>query len=192
MWPRAHVAARRATRKARRARRVLIGMLKIGGYGMLRFALPIVPQASHFFAPAMITLSLVAVIYGSLVALAQTDMRKLLAYSAVAHMGLVTLGLFVFDRIGTAGAVVQMLSYGIVSGAMLLCTGMLVDRTKNGSIDAYGGVANTMPRFAVFVMLFSMANVGLPGTSGFVGEFHGADGRDPLQFLDRRGGAHRR
>ncbi|CAB3761361.1 complex I subunit 4 family protein [Paraburkholderia solisilvae] len=150
---------------------VLLGMLKIGGYGLLRFALPIVPQASHFFAPAVITLSLVAVIYASLVALVQTDIRKLLAYSAIAHMGLVTLGLFVFTRISMEGAVVQMLSYGIVSGAMLLCSGMLYDRTQSGSIDAYGGVVNTMPRFAVFVMLFSMANVGLPGTSGFVGEF---------------------
>jgi NADH-quinone oxidoreductase subunit M len=138
---------------------------------MIRYVLPIVPDASHFFAPAMIALSLVAVIYGSLVALAQTDMRKLLAYSAVAHMGLVTLGLFTFDRLGTEGAVVQMLSYGIVSGAMLLCTGVLFDRTREGSIDAFGGVANTMPRFATYAMLFSMANVGLPGTSGFVGEF---------------------
>ncbi len=150
---------------------VLMGMLKIGGYGLLRFALPIVPQASHFFAPAVITLSLVAVVYASLVALVQTDMRKLLAYSAVAHMGLVTLGLFVFTRVSMEGAVVQMLSYGIVSGAMLLCSGMLYDRTQSGSIDAYGGVVNTMPRLAVFMMLFSMANVGLPGTSGFVGEF---------------------
>ncbi|WP_050453809.1 complex I subunit 4 family protein [Candidatus Burkholderia verschuerenii] len=150
---------------------VLLGMLKIGGYGMIRYVLPIVPDASHFFAPAMIALSLVAVIYGSLVALAQTDMRKLLAYSAVAHMGLVTLGLFTFDRLGTEGAVVQMLSYGIVSGAMLLCTGVLFDRTREGSIDAFGGVANTMPRFATYAMLFSMANVGLPGTLGFVGEF---------------------
>jgi NADH-quinone oxidoreductase subunit M len=150
---------------------VLIGMLKIGGYGLMRFSLPITPDASHFFAPAMITLSLVAIIYASVVALVQTDMRKLLAYSAVAHMGLVTLGLFTFNRIGTEGAIVQMLSYGIVSGAMLLCTGMLVDRTRNGAIDAYGGVASTMPRLATFAMLFAMANVGLPGTAGFVGEF---------------------
>ncbi|MEZ2350045.1 NuoM family protein [Caballeronia sp. RCC_10] len=150
---------------------VLLGMLKIGGYGMLRYVLPIVPDASHFFAPAMIALALVAVLYGSLVALAQTDMRKLLAYSAVAHMGLVTLGLFTFDPMGTEGAVVQMLSYGVVSGAMLLCTGVLFDRTRSGSIDAYGGVVNTMPKFATYAMLFSMANVGLPGTSGFVGEF---------------------
>jgi NADH-quinone oxidoreductase subunit M len=104
-------------------------------------------------------------------ALVQTDMRRLLAYSTIAHMGLVTLGLFVFNRIGQAGAIVQMLSYGVVSGAMLLCTGMLYDRTKTASIGDYGGVANTMPRFAAFVMLFSMANIGLPGTSGFVGEF---------------------
>ncbi|MEW9586572.1 NADH-quinone oxidoreductase subunit M [Paraburkholderia sp. DGU8] len=150
---------------------VMIGMLKLGGYGLLRFALPIAPQASHLFAPMMITLSLIAVIYSSLLALVQTDMRRLLAYSTVAHMGLVTLGLFVFNRIGQAGAVVQMLSYGVVSGAMLLCTGMLYDRTKTASIAEYGGVANTMPRFAAFVMLFSMANIGLPGTSGFVGEF---------------------
>jgi NADH-quinone oxidoreductase subunit M len=150
---------------------VMLGMLKIGGYGLLRFALPITPQASHFFAPAMITLSLVAVIYSSLLALVQTDIRKLLAYSSIAHMGLVTLGLFIFNPLGQEGAIMQMISYGVVSGAMLLCTGMLYDRTQSGSIDAYGGVANTMPKFAVFVMLFSMANVGLPGTAGFVGEF---------------------
>jgi NADH-quinone oxidoreductase subunit M len=150
---------------------VLIGMLKIGGYGLLRFALPITPQACHFFAPAMITLSLVAVIYSSLLALVQTDMRKLLAYSSVSHMGLVTLGLFVFNPLGQSGAVMQMISYGIISGAMLLCTGMLHDRTQSCAIDAYGGVVNTMPKFAVFTMLFAMANVGLPGTAGFVGEF---------------------
>jgi len=150
---------------------VMIGMLKIGGYGLLRFALPVTPEACHFFAPAMITLSLVAVIYASLLALVQTDMRKLLAYSTVAHMGLVTLGLFIFNRIGQEGAIVQMLSYGVVSGAMLLCSGMLYDRTQTGEISAYGGVANTMPKFAAFAMLFSMANIGLPGTSGFVGEF---------------------
>ncbi|MDE1179813.1 NADH-quinone oxidoreductase subunit M [Paraburkholderia sp.] len=150
---------------------VLLGMLKIGGYGLLRFALPITPHASHFFAPAMITLSLIAIVYASLLALVQTDMRRVLAYSAVSHMGLVTLGLFLFNRIGTEGAVVQMMSYGLVSGAMLLSTGMLYDRTRTASIDAYGGVANTMPKFAAFMMLFSMANVGLPGTSGFVGEF---------------------
>ena len=150
---------------------VMLGMLKIGGYGLLRFALPITPQAAHFFAPAMITLSLVAVIYSSLLALVQTDIRKLLAYSSVSHMGLVTLGLFIFNPLGQEGAIMQMISYGLVSGALLLCTGMLHDRTQTGSIAAFGGVANTMPKFAVFVMLFSMANVGLPGTAGFVGEF---------------------
>ncbi|VVD76139.1 NADH-quinone oxidoreductase subunit M [Pandoraea fibrosis] len=118
------------------------------------------------------TLSLlIAVIYASLVALVQTDLRKLLAYSALAHMGLVTLGLFLFSEMGTDGAVMQMISYGIVSAAMLLRTGMLYDRTGSASIDGYGGVAATMPRFAAFTMLFSMANVGMPGTSGFVGEF---------------------
>jgi len=150
---------------------VMIGMLKIGGYGLLRFALPIVPEACHFFAPAMIALSIVAVIYASFVALAQTDISRLLAYSTVSHMGLVTLGIFMFDRIGTEGAVVQMLSYGIISGAMLLCSGMLYDRTQSSAIQTYGGVANPMPKFATFAMLFSMANLGLPGTAGFVGEF---------------------
>ena len=150
---------------------VMLGMLKLGGYGLLRFNLPLLPDASHFLAPVMVVLSLIAVIYASLVALVQTDLRKLLAYSAVAHMGLVTLGLFLFSEMGTDGAVMQMISYGIVSGAMLLCTGMLYDRTGSASIDAYGGVAATMPRFAAFAMLFSMANVGMPGTSGFVGEF---------------------
>ncbi|MEA3120783.1 MAG: NADH-quinone oxidoreductase subunit [Paraburkholderia sp.] len=170
MWP-VHTWLPDVFLEAPSAVAMLLGMLKIGGYGLLRFVLPIVPQASHFFAPAMITLALVAVIYASLLALVQNDIRKLLAYSTVAHMGLVTLGLFVFDRIGQEGAIVQTLSYGIVSGAMLLCAGMLYDRTKSGEIDAYGGVVNTMPKFAAFAMLFCMANLGLPGTSGFVGEF---------------------
>jgi NADH-quinone oxidoreductase subunit M len=150
---------------------VMMSMLKIGGYGFLRFALPIAPDASHLFAPLMIALSLFVIIYASLIALAQTDMAKLLAYSAVAHMGLVTLGLFLFNQIGVEGAIVQMISYGIVSGAMFLCVGVLYDRTQTRDISAYGGVVNTMPRFAVFTMLFAMATVGLPGTSGFVGEF---------------------
>lgn len=150
---------------------VILAMLKLGGYGFLRFTLPITPDAAHFFAPAIITLSLVAVVYSSLLALAQTDMTKLLAYSTIAHMGLVTLGLFLFNQIGTEGAIVQMISYGFVSGAMLLSIGMLFDRTKTRTISAYGGVVNVMPRYAVFMMLFCMANVGLPGTSGFVGEF---------------------
>jgi len=150
---------------------VMLGMLKLGGYGLLRFNLPLPPDASHFLAALMVLPSLVAVIYASLVALVQTDLRKLLAYSAVAHMGLETLGLFLFSEMGTDGAVMQMISYGFVSGAMLLCTGMLYDGTSSASIDAYGGVAATMPRFATLVMLFSMANVRMPGTSGFVGEF---------------------
>jgi len=150
---------------------VLLAMLKLGGYGFMRFALPITPDAAHFFSPIIITLSLIAVIYGSLLAIAQTDMVKMLAYSTVAHMGLVTLGLFIFNQIGTEGALVQMISYGFVSGAMLLAVGMLFERTHTRAIADYGGVVNTMPRFAAFVMLFAMANVGLPGTSGFVGEF---------------------
>ncbi|WP_322105646.1 NADH-quinone oxidoreductase subunit M [Paraburkholderia sp. J41] len=150
---------------------VLMAMLKLGGYGFLRFTLPITPDAAHFFAPAIITLSLVAVVYSSLLALAQTDMTKLLAYSTVAHMGLVTLGLFLFNQIGTEGAIVQMISYGFVSGALLLSVGVLFDRTKTRTISAYGGVVNVMPRYATFMMLFAMANLGLPGTSGFVGEF---------------------
>ncbi|WP_310633421.1 NADH-quinone oxidoreductase subunit M [Paraburkholderia sp.] len=150
---------------------VLMAMLKLGGYGFLRFTLPITPDAAHFFAPVIITMSLVAVVYSSLLALAQTDMTKLLAYSTVAHMGLVTLGLFLFNQIGTEGAIVQMISYGFVSGALLLSVGVLFDRTKTRTIAAYGGVVNVMPRYATFMMLFCMANLGLPGTSGFVGEF---------------------
>ncbi|HDR9052080.1 TPA: NADH-quinone oxidoreductase subunit M [Burkholderia vietnamiensis] len=150
---------------------LMLAMLKLGGYGFLRFALPITPDASHFFAPAVIALSLFAIVYASLIALAQTDLGKLLAYSTVAHMGIVTLGLFLFNRIGVEGAIVQLVSYGFVAGAMLLCVSVLVDRTKQREIAAYGGVAGVMPRFATFSMLFAMANIGLPGTSGFVGEF---------------------
>ncbi|MCA3867725.1 MAG: NADH-quinone oxidoreductase subunit M, partial [Burkholderia sp.] len=150
---------------------LMLAMLKLGGYGFLRFALPITPDASHFFAPAVIALSLFAIVYASLIALAQTDLGKLLAYSTVAHMGIVTLGLFLFNRIGVEGAIVQLVSYGFVAGAMLLCVNVLADRTKQREIAAYGGVAGVMPRFATFTVLFAMANVGLPGTSGFVGEF---------------------
>jgi NADH-quinone oxidoreductase subunit M len=150
---------------------VMLGMLKVGGYGLMRFALPIAPDASHFMAPVVIALSLFAIIYASLVALAQTDMAKMLAYSTVAHMGLVTLGLFVFNQMGIEGALVQMILYGFVAGAMLLVVGVLYDRTQTRDISAYGGIVNTMPRFAAFAMLFAMGNVGLPGTSGFVGEF---------------------
>jgi NADH-quinone oxidoreductase subunit M len=146
-------------------------MLKLGAYGFLRFSLPIVPDASHFLAPVVIILSLIAVIYIGFVALVQSDMKKLVAYSSIAHMGFVTLGFFIFNQIGTEGALVQMISHGFVSGAMFLCIGVLYDRMHTREIAKYGGVVNTMPKFAAFSMLFAMANCGLPGTSGFVGEF---------------------
>lgn len=146
-------------------------MLKLGAYGFLRFSLPIAPDASHSLAGMMIALSLVAVIYIGLVAIVQDDMKKLVAYSSVAHMGFVTLGFFVFNTAGLEGAIVQMISHGFVSGAMFLCIGVLYDRLHTRRIDDYGGVINVMPRFVTFFVLFSMANAGLPATSGFVGEF---------------------
>ncbi|WP_175688592.1 NADH-quinone oxidoreductase subunit M [Burkholderia anthina] len=146
-------------------------MLKLGAYGFLRFSLPITPDASHFLAPAVITLSLIAVIYIGLVAMVQSDMKKLVAYSSIAHMGFVTLGFFIFNQLGVEGAIIQMISHGFVSGAMFLCIGVLYDRMHSRQIADYGGVVNVMPKFAAFAMLFSMANCGLPGTSGFVGEF---------------------
>ncbi len=145
--------------------------LKIGAYGFLRFNLPIAPDAAHYLAPVMIALSLVAVVYIGLVALVQTDMKKLVAYSSISHMGFVTLGFFVFNPIGIEGGLLQMISHGFVSGAMFLCIGVLYDRMHSRNIADYGGVANTMPKFAAFFMLFAMANAGLPGTSGFIGEF---------------------
>ena len=147
-------------------------MLKLGAYGFLRFSLPITPDAAHELAWFIIAISLVAVVYVGFVALVQTDMKKLVAYSSIAHMGFVTLGLFIFNRIGLEGAIVQMISHGFVSGAMFLCIGVMYDRMHSRSIADYGGVVNTMPRFAAFMMLFAMANCGLPGTSGFVGEFY--------------------
>ncbi|MGE4125399.1 MAG: NADH-quinone oxidoreductase subunit M [Pusillimonas sp.] len=146
-------------------------MLKLGAYGFLRFSLPIAPDASESLAGLMIVLSLVAVIYIGLVAIVQEDMKKLVAYSSVAHMGFVTLGFFIFNTAGMEGAIVQMVSHGFVSGAMFLCIGVLYDRMHTRRIDAYGGVVNVMPRFVTFFVLFSMANAGLPATSGFVGEF---------------------
>ncbi|MBX9870256.1 MAG: NADH-quinone oxidoreductase subunit M [Burkholderiaceae bacterium] len=146
-------------------------MLKLGAYGFLRFSLPITPDASHYFAPAVITLSLIAVIYIGLVALVQTDMKKLVAYSSIAHMGFVTLGFFMFNELSTQGAIVQMISHGFISGAMFLCIGVLYDRVHSRQIVDYGGVMNKMPKFAALFVLFSMANCGLPATSGFVGEF---------------------
>ena len=146
-------------------------MLKLGAYGFLRFSLPIAPDASHEWAGLMIALSLVAVIYVGLVAMVQTDMKKLVAYSSVAHMGFVTLGFFIFSEMGVTGAVVQMIAHGFVSAAMFLSIGVLYDRVHSRDIAAYGGVMNTMPKFAAFALLFSMANCGLPGTAGFVGEW---------------------
>ncbi|GAA0506657.1 NADH-quinone oxidoreductase subunit M [Pigmentiphaga sp. GD03639] len=146
-------------------------MLKLGAYGFLRLSLPIVPDAAHSLSGLMIALSLIAVIYIGLVALVQDDMKKLVAYSSVAHMGFVTLGFFIFNTAGVEGAIVQMVSHGFVSGAMFLCIGVLYDRVHSRRIADYGGVVNTMPKFATFFVLFSMANSGLPATSGFVGEF---------------------
>ena len=146
-------------------------MLKLGAYGFVRFSLPIAPDASHQLAPFIITLSLIAVIYVGFVALVQPDMKKLVAYSSIAHMGFVTLGFFIFNELGMQGAIAQMISHGFVSGAMFLCIGVLYDRVHSRQIADYGGVVNTMPKFAAFFLFFSMANCGLPATSGFVGEF---------------------
>lgn len=145
--------------------------LKLGAYGFLRFSLPIVPDAAQQLAPLVITLSLIAVVYIGFVALVQADMKKLVAYSSISHMGFVTLGFFMFNPLGVEGALVQMISHGFVSGAMFLCIGVLYDRMHSRQIADYGGVVNTMPKFAAFFMLFAMANSGLPATSGFVGEF---------------------
>jgi len=146
-------------------------LLKMGGYGFLRFSLPMFPDASVYFAPFVYTLSIVAIVYTSLVALAQEDMKKLIAYSSVAHMGYVTLGIFTFTQQGMEGAIFQMLSHGIVSGALFLCVGVVYDRLHTREIARYGGLVHRMPKYAVVFMLFMMASVGLPGTSGFVGEF---------------------
>lgn len=150
--------------------------LKVGAYGFLRFILPIVPDAARFFAPAVIVLSLIAVVYIGMVALVQTDMKKLVAYSSISHMGFVTLGLFLFsdgllNPWALKGAVIQMISHGFVSAAMFMCIGVMYDRLHTRNIADYGGVVNVMPKFAAFMMLFGMANAGLPATSGFVGEF---------------------
>jgi NADH-quinone oxidoreductase subunit M len=146
-------------------------MLKLGAYGFLRFSLPITPDAARELDWLVIGLSLIAVVYIGFVALVQTDMKKLVAYSSIAHMGFVTLGFFIFSPIGVEGAIVQMISHGFVSGAMFFCIGVMYDRMHSRNIADYGGVVNTMPKFAAFMMLFAMANCGLPATSGFVGEF---------------------
>ncbi len=146
-------------------------MLKLGAYGFLRFSLPILPDASHAMAGFMIALSLIAVIYIGFIALVQGDMKKLVAYSSISHMGFVTLGFFIFNELGIEGALVQMISHGFVSAAMFLCIGVMYDRVHSRQIADYGGVVNTMPKFAALFLLFAMANSGLPATSGFVGEF---------------------
>ena len=146
-------------------------MLKLGAYGFLRFSLPIAPDAAREWAWLMIALSLIAVIYVGLVAMVQQDMKKLVAYSSVAHMGFVTLGFFIFNDLGVSGGIVQMIAHGFVSGAMFLCIGVLYDRVHSREIASYGGVVNTMPKFAAFALLFAMANCGLPATAGFVGEW---------------------
>ncbi|HKJ71421.1 MAG TPA: NADH-quinone oxidoreductase subunit M, partial [Gammaproteobacteria bacterium] len=172
MWP-VHTWLPDAHVEAPTAGSVILAaiMLKMGGYGFLRFSLPITPDASHELAWLIIAISLVAVVYIGLVALVQEDMKKLIAYSSIAHMGFVTLGYFMFNPQGVAGGLVQMISHGFVSAAMFLCVGVMYDRLHTRLIKEYGGVVNVMPVFAAFFMLFGMANAGLPGTSGFVGEF---------------------
>jgi NADH-quinone oxidoreductase subunit M len=146
-------------------------LLKMGGYGFLRFSLPMFPNASADFAPLMFALSVIAIIYTSLVALVQEDMKKLIAYSSVAHMGFVTMGIFAATSQGVAGGIFQMVSHGVVSAALFLCVGVVYDRMHSREISTYGGLVNRMPVYAAVFMLFTMANVGLPGTSGFIGEF---------------------
>ncbi len=157
-------------------------LLKLGAYGFVRFSLPILPDASRYLAGFMITLSLIAIVYIGLVALVQTDMKKLIAYSSISHMGFVTLGFFIFNAYGMEGGLVQMISHGFVSAALFLCVGVLYDRMHSRNIADYGGVVNTMPRFAALMMLFAMANCGLPATSGFVGEFMVIVGAMKLNF----------
>jgi NADH-quinone oxidoreductase subunit M len=172
MWP-VHTWLPDAHVEAPTAGSVILAaiLLKMGGYGFLRFSLPMFPLASHDFAPLIFSLSVIAIIYTSLVALMQDDMKKLIAYSSVAHMGFVTMGIFAGTTQGVAGGVFQMVSHGIVSGALFLCVGIVYDRMHTREIDAYGGLVNRMPLYALVFMVFTMANVGLPGTSGFVGEF---------------------
>ena len=172
MWP-VHTWLPDAHVEAPTAGSVILAgiLLKMGGYGFLRFSLPMFPDASHYFAPLVYTLSVIAIIYTSLVALVQEDVKKLIAYSSVAHMGFVTMGLFAMNAQGVQGAVFQMVSHGIVSGALFLCVGVVYDRMHTRDIAAYGGLVKRMPLYAVALMIFTLANVGLPGTSGFVGEF---------------------
>jgi NADH-quinone oxidoreductase subunit M len=172
MWP-VHTWLPDAHVEAPTAGSVILAgiLLKMGGYGFIRFSLPMFPDASQYFAPLVFALSIIAIIYTSLVALVQTDIKKLIAYSSVAHMGLVTMGLFAMTAQGVEGAVFQMVSHGLVSGALFLCVGVVYDRLHTREIAAYGGLVQRMPRYAVALMVFSLANIGLPGTSGFIGEF---------------------
>ena len=172
MWP-VHTWLPDAHVEAPTAGSVILAaiLLKMGGYGFLRFSLPMFPDASVYFAPLVYALSIVAIIYTSLVALAQENMKKLIAYSSVAHMGFVTMGIFAANTQGVQGAVYQMISHGLVSGALFLCVGVVYDRTHTLEIAAYGGLVQRMPRYAVAFMVFTLANIGLPGTSGFIGEF---------------------
>jgi NADH-quinone oxidoreductase subunit M len=172
MWP-VHTWLPDAHVEAPTAGSVILAgiLLKMGGYGFLRFSLPMFPLASADFAPLVFALSVIAIIYTSLVALMQEDMKKLIAYSSVAHMGFVTMGIFALNMQGVQGAVFQMISHGFVSGALFLCVGVVYDRLHTRDISAYGGLVNRMPAYAVVFLIFTMANVGLPGTSGFVGEF---------------------
>ncbi len=171
MWP-VHTWLPDAHVQAPTAGSVILAgvLLKMGGYGFLRFSLPMFPDASDLFQPMMFALAVIAIVYTSLVAWRQTDMKKLIAYSSVAHMGFVTLGVFSFNETGVQGAIFQMISHGLISGALFLLVGVVYDRMHTRDIDAYGGLVNRMPVYAAFFMLFTMANVGLPGTSGFVGE----------------------
>ena len=183
MWP-VHTWLPDAHVEAPTAGSVILAgiLLKMGGYGFIRFSLPMFPDASQYFAPMVWTLSIIAIVYTSLVALVQEDMKKLIAYSSVAHMGFVTMGLFAMNTQGVQGAVFQMVSHGFVSGALFLCVGVVYDRIHTRDIAAYGGLVQRMPLYAVVFMVFTMANVGLPGTSGFVGEFLtliGAFGANP-------------
>ena len=172
MWP-VHTWLPDAHVEAPTAGSVILAgiLLKMGGYGFLRFSVPMFPDASQYFAPLVFTLSVIAIIYTSLVALVQEDIKKLIAYSSVAHMGFVTMGIFALNQQGVQGAVFQMVSHGLVSGALFLCVGVVYDRMHTREIAAYGGLVNRMPLYAVAMLIFTMANVGLPGTSGFVGEF---------------------
>lgn len=172
MWP-VHTWLPDAHVEAPTAGSVILAgiLLKMGGYGFIRYSLPMFPEASHYFAPLVFTLSVVAIIYTSLVALVQEDIKKLIAYSSVAHMGFVTMGIFTMNEQGLQGAMFLMISHGFVSGALFLCVGVIYDRMHTREIAAYGGLVSRMPKYATVMMIFTMANIGLPGTSGFVGEF---------------------